>query len=128
MYGNGRITSGQIKELLATFTALRSESRELMEQLRRSVTEMKTLRTRLLEERRAGRKAGSGRRPRDPLAGHGFTARELAVARLVAEGRSNAAIARELGISPHTARHHTQRVLAKLGVHSRAAAGVVLRR
>ena len=32
-----------------------------------------------------------------------------------------------LGISPHTARHHTQRVLDKLGVHSRAAAGARLR-
>jgi DNA-binding NarL/FixJ family response regulator len=128
MHGNGRITSGQIKELLATFTALRIESRELMERLRSSVMEMKVLRARLLEERRAARKAGSGRRPREPLAGHGFTARELDVARLLAEGRTNATIARELGISPHTARHHTQRVLTKLGVHSRAAAGALLRR
>jgi DNA-binding CsgD family transcriptional regulator len=32
-----------------------------------------------------------------------------------------------LGISAHTARHHTQRVLAKLKVHSRAEAGAKLR-
>jgi DNA-binding CsgD family transcriptional regulator len=57
----------------------------------------------------------------------GLTGRELEVAHLLAEGRSNAAIARTLSISPHTARHHTQRVLGKLGVHSRAEAGARLR-
>jgi DNA-binding NarL/FixJ family response regulator len=130
MHGDGRITGGQIKELLATFEALRSESRDLMDRLRSSVAEMKALRARLMEERRAAaRKPGaSGRKRRDPLMNHGFTARELEVARLLAEGRTNVAIARQLGISPHTARHHTQRVLAKLGVHSRAAAGALLRR
>ena len=58
---------------------------------------------------------------------YGFTGREVEVARLLAEGRRNTAIAATLGISPHTARHHTQRVLAKLGVHSRAEAGAKLR-
>ena len=57
----------------------------------------------------------------------GLTGREIEVARLLSEGRRNAAIAVTLGISPHTARHHTQRVLAKLGVHSRAEAGAKLR-
>jgi DNA-binding CsgD family transcriptional regulator len=50
----------------------------------------------------------------------GLTQREAAVARLLAEGRSNAEIARELSISSHTARHHTENVLVKLGVRSRA--------
>jgi len=50
------------------------------------------------------------------------------VAILLAEGCSNSTVARRLGISPHTARHHTQRVLGKLGVHSRSAAGALLRR
>ena len=58
---------------------------------------------------------------------YGFTGREAEVARLLAQGRRNSAIAAELGISAHTARHHTQRVLAKLGVHSRAEAGAKLR-
>lgn len=58
---------------------------------------------------------------------YGLTERESDVARLLAEGRRNWAIATELGISPHTARHHTQRVLAKLGVHSRAEAVARLR-
>jgi DNA-binding NarL/FixJ family response regulator len=49
----------------------------------------------------------------------GLTRREAQVARLLARGRSNQAIAQELNISAHTARHHTQRILSKLEVHSR---------
>lgn len=58
---------------------------------------------------------------------YGFTPRELEVAELLAEGLGNKALAGRLGISVHTARHHTQRVLTKLGVHSRAEAIVRLR-
>lgn len=47
--------------------------------------------------------------------------REMEVARLLADRRSNEEIAVALGISRHTARHHTERVLAKLGVRSRLA-------
>ena len=49
----------------------------------------------------------------------GFTRREAKVARLIAEGLSNEEVAVELSISPHTARHHTERVLGKLEVKSR---------
>ncbi|MCY7379920.1 MAG: LuxR C-terminal-related transcriptional regulator [Gemmatimonadaceae bacterium] len=42
------------------------------------------------------------------------------VALLLAEGRSNAAIAAESGRTLTTARRHTERVLEKLGVPSRA--------
>jgi DNA-binding CsgD family transcriptional regulator len=59
---------------------------------------------------------------------YGLTPREVEVALLLSQGLSNSALARQLGISPHTARHHTQRVLGKLGVHSRAEAGARLRR
>jgi DNA-binding CsgD family transcriptional regulator len=59
---------------------------------------------------------------------YGMTPREVEVALLLSQGLSNSALARQLGISPHTARHHTQRVLGKLGVHSRAEAGARLRR
>jgi len=51
-----------------------------------------------------------------------MTAREAAVAALLARGASNATIASELRISKHTARHHTENVLAKLNVHTRAEA------
>ena len=51
----------------------------------------------------------------------GLSPREAEVARMLVDGRPNAEIAVTLGISESTARHHTQRVLEKLGVHSRAA-------
>jgi len=50
----------------------------------------------------------------------GLTDRELDVTHLLSMGKSNADIARALGISPYTARHHTESVLSKLGVRSRA--------
>jgi DNA-binding CsgD family transcriptional regulator len=49
-----------------------------------------------------------------------LTHRESDVAHLLARGRSNTHIAEELGISPFTARRHTERVLMKLNVRSRA--------
>jgi len=52
-----------------------------------------------------------------------LTASEAGVASLLAQGHSNDAIARLLDISPHTARHHTENVLLKLNVHSRAEVG-----
>ena len=55
-------------------------------------------------------------------AGHGLTPRELEVLRLVAEGRSNRAIAAALVISEHTVARHVQNIFAKLGVSSRTAA------
>jgi DNA-binding CsgD family transcriptional regulator len=54
---------------------------------------------------------------------YGLTSREVDVAIELAHGRSNAAIARALSISPHTARHHAEKIFLKLGVHSRAEVG-----
>jgi Response regulator containing a CheY-like receiver domain and an HTH DNA-binding domain len=53
----------------------------------------------------------------------GLSPRESAVAQLICAGLGTKQIAVRLGISAHTARHHTERLFAKLGVHSRA--GVV---
>jgi len=50
----------------------------------------------------------------------GLTRRQLEIARLLASRATNAEIASSLGISVHTARHHSQRVLEKLGITSRA--------
>ena len=49
-----------------------------------------------------------------------LTRQEIRIARALADGLRNAEVARRLGISPHTARRHTERVLDKLGVASRA--------
>ena len=52
----------------------------------------------------------------------GLTPREREVLRLVVEGRSDRQIADALFISPKTAGNHVSRILAKLGVTTRAAA------
>lgn len=57
-----------------------------------------------------------------------LTRREAEVARLLAEGLSNDAVAGRLVISPSTARSHTERVLSKLGLHSRKALALKLLR
>jgi LuxR family maltose regulon positive regulatory protein len=48
--------------------------------------------------------------------------RELEVLKLVAEGRSNKQIARDLGLSPHTVKRHVARILDKTGESSRGRA------
>lgn len=58
----------------------------------------------------------------------GLTGRQAQVARLLAQGKSNAEIAAMLAISPHTARRHTESVLMKLGIHSRAEVAATLLR
>jgi DNA-binding CsgD family transcriptional regulator len=59
----------------------------------------------------------------EPGAAHGLSTRELEVLRLVATGKSNREIAKELVISEHTVARHVQNILAKLRVGSRTAAG-----
>jgi DNA-binding CsgD family transcriptional regulator len=55
-------------------------------------------------------------------ASDGLTAREVEVLRLLASGRTNRAIARELGLAEKTVARHVSNCFAKLGVSSRAAA------
>jgi DNA-binding CsgD family transcriptional regulator len=57
-----------------------------------------------------------------------LSARELEIARLVAEGRSNKAIAKALDISPRTVSTHLSNVFGKLGVGSRVALADHIRR
>ena len=51
-----------------------------------------------------------------------LTAREREILQLIAEGLTNAAIARRLFISVNTVRNHVQSLLAKLGAHSKLEA------
>jgi DNA-binding NarL/FixJ family response regulator len=53
---------------------------------------------------------------------HGLTARELQVLRLVAAGKTNKTIARELELSERTVDRHLSNIFGKLDVASRAAA------
>jgi DNA-binding CsgD family transcriptional regulator len=55
----------------------------------------------------------------------GLTVRETEVLRLLADGLTNRQIAGALFISEKTAEHHVSRILGKLGVSTRAAAGSV---
>lgn len=50
----------------------------------------------------------------------GLTPKEAQVATLLADRQSNREIAAELGVTEHTARRHTEKVLRKLDVHRRA--------
>lgn len=59
---------------------------------------------------------------------HRLTPREVQVVELLAEGHSNERVARTLGVSAHTARHHTGRVLSKLQAKGRAEVGALMRR
>ncbi|WP_325308095.1 helix-turn-helix transcriptional regulator [Longimicrobium sp.] len=58
----------------------------------------------------------------------GLTQRESQVAELLLVRKSNWEIAHELGISEHTAKHHTEKILAKFGVNSRRAVEAIVRK
>ena len=55
-----------------------------------------------------------------PAALSGLTEREVEILTLVGRGMSNPEIAENLFISPHTAKTHISRIMAKLHAHDRA--------
>jgi DNA-binding NarL/FixJ family response regulator len=68
----------------------------------------------------------SGGRPGTAVGGIGaLTSREREVLALVAEGRSNREIARQLGVAEKTVKTHVSSILAKLGVADRTQAAVM---
>jgi DNA-binding NarL/FixJ family response regulator len=60
----------------------------------------------------------------DPLAS--LTSREEQILSLVAEGRSNKEIARQIGLQEKTVKHHMTSILQKLDVRNRTEAAIVL--
>lgn len=64
----------------------------------------------------------------DDRVGSDLTNRELEVLRLAAKGMSNKEIAQQLFLSVNTIRNHMQRVLNKLGAHSKLEATAIARR
>ena len=69
---------------------------------------------------RRHRRSARGRRATPVEDDTGLSPREREVAALLAEGLSNAELARRLYISPKTAAVHVSNILAKLGMSSRA--------
>lgn len=63
----------------------------------------------------------------EQAAAAGLTERESIVALCLVDGMSNDEIAQRLAISPHTARRHTESILRKLGITSRASVARALR-
>lgn len=125
------IVAERLEHLLASLKSLREEHRFLLDSIRVALSEAKSLRTSSEMRRAQGGGAGGDHRGQ-PLAillqqHHNLTPRESEVAILLAQGASNVDIASILGISQHTARHHTQAILSKLGARSRSEAGAKIR-
>lgn len=120
----------RLEALRSTCTDLARSREALLERLRNQMGELRLQRDMLTRRRGASPQDGAqhtiewGSQIEEQ---YGLTSREGEVALLLVSGLGNAAIASALNISPHTARHHTQHVLEKLGVHSRAEAGARLR-
>ena len=71
----------------------------------------------------------SARRDEEQVFVEALTPRELQVLKMLAAGLANKEIARDLGISDHTAKFHVAQILAKLNAGSRAeAVAIAIRR
>ncbi|MFQ5689213.1 MAG: response regulator transcription factor [Gemmatimonadota bacterium] len=64
--------------------------------------------------------------PADVAERFDLTPRQAEVAALLARRLTNREVGKQLRISHHTARHHAERVLAKLGIRSRRAVAAKL--
>jgi DNA-binding NarL/FixJ family response regulator len=73
-----------------------------------------------VEIARPGRLPAPSPAPAGSHAPHPLTRRELAVARLIAQGLTNRQIAAELVITEGTTSNYVQRVMGRLGFHARA--------
>ncbi len=89
----------------------------VLEQVRSVAAQLRSepIRARVDQLAAVARSRGVTEEPWRPL-----TAREFEVARLIAEGMTNAAIADELSLSPKTVSAHVEHILAKLGAMRRA--------
>ena len=117
-YAECQITADQRPTAISSLTTARAIGTELRaEPLVRAVDDL-ARKSRLTV-------AADARDDRRPPVRHGLTARELDVLGLIAQGRSNDQIAKELYISPKTVSVHVSHVLAKLDVASRAQATTV---
>jgi DNA-binding NarL/FixJ family response regulator len=122
--GEAPVTAPTVRsdaERIVEFRSGQSKYRARASLMRESPTDSTALVLITLEEARAGV-------PPALAAKHRLTPREVQVLELLAEGHSNKRVAETLGVSEHTARHHTGRVLSKLQAKCRAEVGALLRR
>lgn len=97
----------------------------LVHVLREAEASPSPLELRLAAEARLGAGVDASRRKAQEAAEAGtLTPREQDILRCLAEAMPTASIAAKLAISPVTVRNHTQRILQKLGVHSKLHAVV----
>jgi ATP/maltotriose-dependent transcriptional regulator MalT len=82
----------------------------------------------LLAELRALGRPGPRRAPASGPGTHALTARESEILKLVADGRSNGEIGKQLFISTKTVSVHVSNILAKLGASGRTEAAAIARR
>jgi DNA-binding CsgD family transcriptional regulator len=73
---------------------------------------------RLLRRLGVERRISSGERPKTGW--NSLTQSELRVVHLIADGATNARVAEQLFLSPHTVKTHVRNALTKLGINSRA--------
>jgi len=92
------------------------------EHLRSALREFEALRAEPWDDRARSelRATGDTARKRDPSTFEELTPQELQIARLVADGHPNKAIAAQLFLSPRTVEYHLRKVFAKLAIASRA--------
>jgi DNA-binding CsgD family transcriptional regulator len=127
-----RVLAGRLRSLAGRALAEAGQSNEAIAALDRAEAELAACGAARYadqaarELRRLGRRViRTGRRSEDGL---GLSRREMEIAQLVADGKTNREIAAELFLSNRTVESHLSRVFAKLGVSSRAAVGSVLAR
>ncbi len=128
-------TFGHVFEIARTQTRLaaveralgeRSAARGLIDEAR--VTARRLGAEPLLSELRSLGASPAARGAKPPRRDEALTAREVEILRLVADGRSNTEIARQLFISAKTVSVHVSNILAKLGASGRTEAAALGRR
>jgi DNA-binding NarL/FixJ family response regulator len=77
-----------------------------------------------LSPQAAARLVREVRAPEPPASPEGLSERETEVLRLIAQGRANKEIARDLGVTEKTVKTHVSSILGKLGVQSRTQAAL----
>jgi DNA-binding NarL/FixJ family response regulator len=107
---------------LASALVLADRPAEAVEQLVAAHRLARRLGAAPLEQQLASDLASLGERPDRRDASRGLTRREVEVVRLVAAGRTNREIARELFLSPRTVEMHVSSIIGKLDCRSRADA------